>query len=203
MGKKDPRVDAYIAKSAPFAQPILKHLRRLVHKADPAVEETLKWRMPNFIHNGIVCNMAAFKQHCSFGLWKGASILGKDGKRVDDAMGQFGRIASRKDLPSDRQLIAYIKKAVQLNAVGAKTARKTRSRKATALRVPAYFMAAIRKDARALEAFQGLSTSHRNEYVEWVTGAKQEATRLKRLATAVSWLKGGKNMNWRYESRGR
>lgn len=151
--------------------------------------------MPNFTHDGIVCNMVASKQHCSFGFWKGASILGKDGKRVDDAMGQFGRITSRKDLPSDRQLVAYIKKAVQLNAVGAKIAGKTRSRRATALRVPAYFMAAIRKDGRALTTFQSLSTSHRNEYVEWVMGAKQELTRLKRLATAVSWLKGGKNMN--------
>ncbi len=199
MGKKDPRVDAYIAKSAPFAQPILKHLRKLVHQADPKIEETLKWRMPTFIHDGIVCGMAAFKQHCTLGFWKGALILGKDGKRVDDAMGQFGRIASRKDLPSDRQLIAYIKKAVQLNAMGAKISDKPKVRKAVPLRAPAYFMAAIRKDARALKTFQALSTSHRNEYVEWVTGAKQEQTHLKRLATAVKWLAQGKNYNWRYE----
>jgi hypothetical protein len=203
MGKKDLRVDAYIAKSAPFSQPILKHLRKLVHQADPRIEETLKWSMPSFMHDGIVCNMAAFKQHCSFGFWKGALILGKDGKRVDDAMGQFGRIASRKDLPSDRQLIAYIKKAVQLNATGAKISGKPKARKATSLRAPAYFMAAIRKDALALKTFQGLSTSHRNEYVEWITGAKQKQTRLKRLSTAVDRLKEGKNMNWRYEKRGR
>jgi hypothetical protein len=202
MGKKDPRVDAYIAKSASFAQPVLKHLRMLVHKADPGIEETIKWRMPTFTHDGIVCGMAAFKQHCSFGLWKGALILGKDGKRVDDAMGQFGRIISRKDLPPDRQLIAYIKKAVQLNKAGTKVPGKPKARRATPLRVPGYFMAAISKDARALEVFQGLSASHRNEYVEWVTGAKQEETRQKRLATTVSWLRDGKNMNWRYERRG-
>ena len=201
MGKKDPRVDAYIAKSAPFAQSILKHLRKLVHQADPGIEEALKWSMPSFMHDGIVCNMAAFKQHCSFGFWKGALILGKDGKRVDDAMGQFGRITSRKDLPPDRQLIAYIKKAVQLNTAGVKVSGKSKVRKATPLRVPAYFTAAIRKDAQALKAFQDLSTSHRNEYVEWVSGAKQEQTRLKRLATAIIWLKDGKNMNWRYEKR--
>ncbi|MFI4967217.1 MAG: DUF1801 domain-containing protein [Gammaproteobacteria bacterium] len=200
MGKKDPRVDAYIAKSAPFAQPILKHLRKLVHQADPEIEETLKWRMPTFTHDGIVCGMAAFKQHCTLGFWKGALILGKDGKRVDDAMGQFGRITSRKDLPSDRQLIAYIKKAVQLNTAGVKVSARPKARKATPLRVPAYFMAGIRKDAKALKTFQALSTSHRNEYVEWVTGAKQEQTRLKRLATSVDWLKEGKNMNWRYET---
>lgn len=201
MGKKDPRVDAYIAKSAAFAQPILKHLRTLVHKADSRIEETIKWRMPSFTRDGIVCHMAAFKQHCSFGFWKGALILGKDGKRVDDALGQFGRITSRKDLPSDRQLISYIKKAVALNTAGMKVSGKPRARKAVPLRAPAYFMAAIRKDAQALKTFQALSTSHRNEYVEWVTGAKQEQTRLKRLATAVSWLKDGKNMNWRYETR--
>lgn len=201
MGKKDPRVDAYIAKSPSFMRPVLKHLRKLVHQADPKIEETMKWSMPSFMHDGIVCNMAAFKQHCRFVFWKRAVIIGKDGKRVDQTMGQSGHITSRKDLPSDRLLITYIKKAVQLNAAGVKVSDKPKIRKAVPLRPPAYFMVAIRKDAGALRTFQALSTSHRNEYVEWVTGAKQEQTRLKRLATAVSWLKDGKNMNWRYETR--
>ena len=115
MPKKDPRVDAYIAKSADFAQPILKHLRKLVHKADPDIEETLKWRMPNFVHHGIVCNMAAFKQHCAMGFWKGKLILDAKGRRVDEAMGSFGRITRLADLPSDAKLLGYIKKAVKLN----------------------------------------------------------------------------------------
>ena len=200
MGKRDPRVDAYIAKSADFARPILKHLRALVHKADPRIEETMKWSMPSFTHDGLVCNMAAFNRHCAFGFWKGKLIVDKQGKQVDEAMGQMGRIASLADLPSDRQLIGYIKKAVKLNQDEVKLPGKPRAKKAVPLRVPAYITAALKQDKRALAAFRALSTSHRNEYVEWIAGAKREETRARRLATTLSWLRLGRNMNWRYET---
>lgn len=200
MGKKDPRVDAYIAKSAEFARPILKHIRRLAHRADPKIEETLKWSMPAFMHEGIICGMASFRRHCAFFFWKGAPILCRDGRRVDEAMGQFGRLASRADLPSDRKLIGYIRKAVALNINGAKVPGRYR-RKAVARRVPAYFSRALRKNAKALAIFRKLSVSHRNEYVAWIADAKQEATRTRRIATALTWLAQGRNMNWRYERK--
>jgi|SRR6185312_624019 len=197
MGKKDPRVDAYIAKSADFAQPILKHLRKLVHKADPDIQETVKWGMPSFSHAGIVCNMAAFKKHCAFGFWKSKLIL--DGK--DEAMGSFGRVTSLKDLPSDAKLLGYIRKAVKLNQEGVKVPGRAK-RKATPLRVPADLSKALKAAPKAAATFKALSASQRNEYVEWITGAKQQATREKRLATALKWLAGGKSYNWRYEKRG-
>jgi len=200
MGKKDPRVDAYIAKSADFAQPILKHIRKLVHKADPDIEETVKWGMPSFNHAGIVCGMAAFKQHAAFGFWKSKLILDSKGRRMDEAMGSFGRIASLKDLPSDAKLVGYIKKAVKLNLEGVKVPGRAK-RKATPLRVPADLSKALKAAPKAAATFKGLSSSHRNEYVEWITGAKQAATRDKRLATTIAWLSGGKNFNWRYERR--
>ncbi|HEX4300164.1 MAG TPA: YdeI/OmpD-associated family protein [Gammaproteobacteria bacterium] len=200
MGRRDPRVDAYIAKSADFARPILKHIRKLVHQADPKIEETMKWSMPTFTHDGIVCGMAAFKQHCALGFWKGKLILDGKGRRVDDAMGSFGRISSRKDLPSDARLLGYIRKAVKLNQDGVKL-RTQAKRKATPLRVPADLSKALKASPKAAATFKALSTSHRNEYVEWIAGAKQEATRHKRLATALSWLAEGKNYNWRYEKR--
>ncbi|HEY1992190.1 MAG TPA: YdeI/OmpD-associated family protein [Gammaproteobacteria bacterium] len=196
MGKQDPRVDAYIAKAQPFAQPILKHIRKLVHKADPGIEETLKWGMPSFVHAGIVCNMAAFRHHCAFGFWKSKLIL----KPEDEGMGSFGKLTSRKDLPSDAKLLGYIKKAVRLNREGVKVPARAK-RKAAPLRVPAYLAAALRRDAKAAATFKALSTSQRNEYVEWIAGAKQEATRQKRLATALEWLAEGKSYNWRYRKR--
>ena len=200
MGKKDPRVDAYIAKAGPFAQPILKHIRTLVHRADPKIEETLKWRMPTFIHEGIVCGMAGFKQHCALGFWKSKLILDKQGRRVDEAMGNFGRISSLKDLPSDRELMGYIKKAVALNVDKVKVPGRER-RKATPKRIPADFAAALKKNLKALKTFKALSPSHRNEYVVWIMEAKRAETRAKRIVTALSWLAQGKNMNWRYEAR--
>ena len=200
MGKKDPRVDAYISKSADFAQPILTHIRKLVHKADPDMEETVKWGMPSFNHDGIVCQMAAFKQHCALGFWKGKLILDSKGHRMDEAMGSFGRITSRKDLPSDAKLIGYIKKAVKLNLDDVKVPGRAK-RKATPRRVPADLSKALKAAPKAAVTFKALSTSHRNEYIEWITGAKQPATREKRLATTITWLTAGKNFNWRYEKR--
>jgi len=196
MGKKDPRIDAYIAKSADFAQPILTHLRKLVRKADPEIEEMLKWGMPSFGHAGIVCQMAAFKRHCAFGFWKSKLIL--DAK--DEGMGSFGKLTSLKDLPSDAKLIAYIKKAVKLNLEDVKVPGRAKH-KAAPLRTPADLGKALKAAPKAAATFKALSTSRRNEYVEWITGAKQAATRAKRLATAIAWLSAGKNFNWRYEKR--
>src|ERR1051326_3458971 len=74
MGKKDPRVDAYIEKSADFARPILNRLRKLVHAGCLQVVEEIKWRCPHFMHHGMLCGIAAFKEHCTFGFWK-ASLM--------------------------------------------------------------------------------------------------------------------------------
>ncbi|MFI4967372.1 MAG: YdeI/OmpD-associated family protein [Gammaproteobacteria bacterium] len=200
MSKKDPRVDAYIKAAPDFAQPILKHIRKLAHKADPDIEETVKWGMPTFTHDGIVCGMAAFKLHCALGFWKGKLILDGKGRRVDDAMGSFGRVASLKDLPSDAKLLGYIRKAVKLNQEGVKVPGQAK-RKAAPLRVPPDLGKALKASAKAAATFKALSTSHRNEYVEWITAAKQQATREKRLSRALKWLAEGKNYNWRYEKR--
>lgn len=200
MGKRDPRIDAYIAKAQPFAQPILRKLRALIHKADPEIEETLKWGMPSFTHAGIVCGMAAFKRHCAFGFWKSKLILDAKGKPADEGMGSFGRITRLADLPSDAKLTGYIRKAVKLNLEGVKVPGRAK-RKATPLRIPADLSRALKGSPKATATFKALSTSHRNEYVEWITGAKQEATRVKRLATTLEWLAAGKNFNWRYERR--
>ncbi len=197
MGKKDPRVDTYIAKAQPFARPILRKLRTLMHKADPKMEETLKWRMPSYTHDGIVCITASFKQHCALVFWKGRLIFGGEGRR-GSAMGDFGRITRLDDLPSDARLVGYIKKAVKLNTEDVKAPARAK-RKAAALRVPADLEALLRKHAKAAAGFKRLSTSHRNEYVAWITGAKRPETRTKRLATAAAWLAQGRNMNWRYE----
>ena len=156
--------------------------------------------MPTFVHEGIVCGMAGFKNHCALGFWKGKLILNKQGRRMDEAMGQFGPITSMKNLPSDRVLIGYIKKAVALNLDKVKVPGRER-RKATPKPVPADLSTALKKSAKASRTFKGLSPSHRNEYVVWITEAKRMDTRNKRIASAVSWLAQGKNMNWRYEAR--
>lgn len=199
MGTRDARVDAYVARSAPFAQPILAHLRELVHEVCPEVEETMKWSFPHFTHNGILCSMAAFKQHCALAFWRGAEVVGGAGETPGEAMGQFGRITALEDLPSREVLAGYLRKAVALNESGGGGAPTPKRAPKPPLAVPDYLTAALAENERARAAFEGFSPSHRREYVEWITGAKGEATRSRRLATALEWMAEGKPRNWKYE----
>src|SRR5437899_3345697 len=124
MGKRDRHIDAYIEKSADFAKPILEYIRDVVHAAVPDVEETMKWSFPHFDYKGMMCSMAAFKEHCAFGFWKAPLVLGDAAKR--EAMGHFGRLTTVKDLPPKREFIALVKKAAQLNEQGVKLLRPRR-----------------------------------------------------------------------------
>jgi uncharacterized protein YdeI (YjbR/CyaY-like superfamily) len=200
MPKKDARVDDYIASAAEFAKPILRHLRKLVHTACPEAEETIKWRFPTFMYKGMLCGMAAFKEHCTFGAWKDALITKKlaGEQKSNEAMGQLGRITSLSDLPPDKVLLDYIKEAIRLNEEGIKVPRPKRSSAKKELVIPDYFSAALKKNRKALETFDNFSYSHKKEYVEWVTEAKRDETRAQRLETTVAWLAQGKSRNWKY-----
>lgn len=197
MGTRDPRVDAYIAKSADFAKPILMHLRAVVHEGCPPVQETIKWSAPHFDYHGIMCSMAAFKEHCAFGFWKASLVIDDRNPKAQEAAGHFGRITSTADLPPKKTMIGYIKKAMLLNEQSVRPKRRPKHPKKP-LKVPPDFMAALKKNRKALTTFQSLPPSHRREYVEWITEAKREETRERRLATAVEWMADGKAMNWKY-----
>jgi len=203
MPNTDPRIDAYIEKSADFAKPILQHIRKLVHKACPAVDETIKWSMPYFDYKGsILCNMAAFKQHCAFGFRKASIMKDPEGlfnKEGHNAMGQFDRITSVKDLPTDKILIAYIKEAAILNEEEIKLPVKPKTAATKELIIPSALTNALNKNKRALNIFTNFSPSNKREYAEWISEAKTEATRNKRIETAIEWIAEGKNRHWKYK----
>jgi len=197
VGTRDERIDAYIAKSADFAKPILTHLRGIVHEACPDVEETMKWSAPHFMYKGMLCAMASFKEHCAFGFWKGALVVESDGK-AGEAAGHFGRITKVSDLPPKKVIAGYIKKAMALNESGTAVARKPKRVAAKDAAPPDYLMAALKKNRKALATFEGFTPSHRREYVEWITEAKGEETRQRRLQQALEWMAEGKPRNWKY-----
>ena len=197
MPRKDARIDAYIAKAQPFAQPILKYIRTTVMSASPELEETIKWGLPSFTYHGIVCGMAGFKQHVSFGFWKSKLILNTKGMPADEAMGQFGRIKKLSDLPTKREIVGYVRKAMQLNEDGVTVKRAVKPKQA--IPMPPVLKSALAKAAKARTTWDVLSPGHRREYLEWVTEAKTDATRDKRIATTIEWLKDGKRRNWKYE----
>ena len=191
----DQRIDAYIAKAAPFAQPILEHLRHLIHETIPGLDETIKWSMPHFVYNGkILAGLAAFKTHTAF-------VIHGDG-RQGDAMGQYGKIAALSDLPSDAELAAKLRDAkARIDQAG--TALKPRVKSAVAraeIALPDDFGAELDQRPGAREQFDGFSPSQRREYLDWVTEAKRAETRSKRIAQAGEWIAAGKKRNWKYES---
>jgi uncharacterized protein YdeI (YjbR/CyaY-like superfamily) len=202
MGTKDKRVDAYIQKAQPFAQPVLQHLRDVVHKACPDVEEKIKWSFPHFDYKGqMMCSMAAFKQHCAVNFWKAALMKDKtlvENARSEVAMGHLGRITSLKDLPSDKVLARYIKEAMKLNDEGVKLPAKAKA-SSSPVTVPTELLAALKRNKAARETFEAFSNSHKKEYVQWITEAKTDATREKRIGEAIEMLAEGKRKNWKYE----
>lgn len=196
----DPRVDAYIAKSGDFARPILVHVRQLIHRNCPGITETIKWRFPNFQLNGkLFCGMAAFKAHCSFGFWhKGMQqLIVADGRKSDEAMGSLGRLATKADLPDDATMRRYLRHAVGLQESGVPS-RPRSATKRPELPVPPDLAAALKKNKKAAATFTASAPSHRREYIEWITEAKRDETRQKRVATALEWLAAGKQRNWKY-----
>jgi uncharacterized protein YdeI (YjbR/CyaY-like superfamily) len=196
MPSHDPRVDAYIAKAADFARPILEEIRARVHAACPEVEETIKWGMPSFVHaGGILCGMAAFKRHVSFGYWKHALVMG-DVER--DGMGSYGKMAALQDLPPKATMRADLEKAMRLNEEGVKPERRKAAAR-PAPEVPGDLAAALEKQKAAKATFDVFPPGCKREYIEWIVEARREETRAKRLAQAIEWMAEGKRRNWRYE----
>ncbi len=202
----DPDVDAYIAKAAPFAQPILTHVRALVHSAVPGVVEEMKWSRPFFVYSGIILgNVAAFKAHCSVGLW-GEDVAAKlrdEGWLVKQAMGSLGRIAALEQLPSDDEMIAYWKLGAEAIDAGDRTVSYRRPQRVAKAEVPVpeELSAALGENAAAKKVFDDFPPSCRREYNEWIADAKRSETRAKRVAQTIEWLAMGKRRNWKHESR--
>ncbi|QNK00610.1 YdeI/OmpD-associated family protein [Dyella telluris] len=199
---RDHRVGSYINDAPPFAQPILEHLRDLVHEVCPEVEEDIKWSMPFFNYKGTpICSMAAFKQHCAFGFWRYKDLVG--GKQ-DDGMGQFGKLTSLKDLPPGETLAALIRKAMTLNETGVRTRRARAAAKPAPKPAPILpedlaTLLAMEQHAAARKTYESFTPGAQREYVSWITEAKADATRQRRIASTLEWLAQGKRRNWKYE----
>lgn len=209
MVTTDPRIDAYIEKAPAFAQPMLVRMRKAFHKGCPQVVETMKWSRPFFDHEGPLGFMAAYTKHASFGLWRAKELPDPEGifQHTDNMLMGFNKVGTLRELPSQAVLGAYVKRAAQLNERRAleKTAPKTSKKKKKAAarpapKAPADLLAAFRKHKRAKATFDSFPPSAKRDYVEWITSAKREATREKRLATTIEWLTEGKRRNWKYES---
>jgi len=188
----DPRVDDYIEKSAPFARPILRRIRDVVHVGCPEVEDTMKWSFPHFMHHGILCSMASFKAHCAFGFWKEQLMTGTTGPQ------KFSKVTSLKDLPSRAAFLRLVREAVRLNEDGVEPPPRTKPERPRSVRAPADLLSALNNNPRARAAYDEMSPSHKREYIEWITEAKRDETRKRRVSAAVEWMAEGRIRSWKY-----
>lgn len=203
MGGRNVAVDAYIAKAAPFARPILRKLRVLFHRGCPPTVEKIKWGFPCFEHRGLLGGFAAFKQHVDFGFWKGKLLKDRSGyfakRKTDSVLGM--KLRHFTELPPDRVLLDWIRQAAALNEKGVKLPRQSKKARRV-LSIPADLRAALSKNKKAFASFEGFSFTNRKEYVEWLCEAKREETRARRLETAIAWMEKGKPRNWKYMNCG-
>jgi uncharacterized protein YdeI (YjbR/CyaY-like superfamily) len=196
MGSKDATIEGYIANAQPFARPILTRIRQAVHAGCPEVEETFRWGHPTFMYKGILCSMAAFRAHVRFGFWKASAMKGVGGK-AGGAPGPVLRVTTLGDLPDRKTLVGLVRQAAALHDAGVKAPRLKTSPKKP-LKEPDDFTAALKKNRKALAVYEAFSPSHKREYLEWITDAKTEPTRQRRIKTAIEWMTEGKPRNWRY-----
>jgi uncharacterized protein YdeI (YjbR/CyaY-like superfamily) len=204
----NPKIDVYIAKSKPFAQPILNHIREMVHKACPGVVETIKWSRPFYEYKDVILgNMSAFKEHCSFGFWgEEISAVLREAKVLQpDAMGSLGRLTRIDDLPTDKQMLSLLRQAVAFIDSGQYTSPIAARHKVVKAptpppEAPPEFTKALKANKKASAIFAALSPSCKKEYVEWIADAKRAETRDKRIATAIDWISEGKQRNWKYQN---
>ena len=199
MATRDPRIDKYIASAPAFAQPVLRYLRSIVHAGCPAVQETMKWGRPHFMHQGLLCGMSAFKAHCAFGFWKEALLFPAGARGAAEAMGQFGRITEVADLPARRSVEKLVRAAAALNEAGVPARTRPKAAPRPAPRTPDDLRDALGADTKARDFFATLSPSGKREYIEWLAEAKRPETRAARLKTTLEWLAQGKARNWKYE----
>ena len=201
MSTTSAKVDQYILNAQPFAQPILEHLRSIIHETCTTAEETIKWGMPHFEYNGKnLCSFAAFNKHCALTFWMASEMktFQKLNNGPVEGMGHFGKITSIKELPSNKELKACIKEAMVLLDNGFVLKKKKPDEKKE-LPVPEYFTKALNKNKKAKANFEKASYSWKKEYIEWITDAKTDTTREKRMNTAIEWIEEGKGRNWKYE----
>jgi len=204
MTKFNSKVDGYVAGSADFAKPVLAYWRQLIHDNCPDVEEAIKWGIPHFDYKGdFMCVMAAYKNHCSFTFLKGELMTDprlKAGTDLKPIQRFLGKISKIEDLPPEEEFTAMLKEAMQLNEKGVKVRKeKPEPDKPKVLETPDYLLAALTANPNAKEVFESGSNSFRKEYIVWITDAKTDETRQKRISEALEWLAEGKSRFWKHK----
>ena len=202
MADDSKRVDEYIKNAPDFARPIMEKIRKAFHKGCPECEEAIKWGCPYFMYKGMLGGMASFKGHVSMGFWRSKEMDDPE-KLFDTGTGAKASMCNAhfhnlKEVPTQKILAEYVKRAAKLQDTEAPKKKATKKKIST--RIPADLAELFKKHKKAKTVFEGFAPSHKRDYIEWITEAKRDATRQKRLKTTIEWLSEGKQRHWKYQT---
>jgi len=187
-------IDEAFSKFTGFQKEYCNHLRKLIHKAMPDVKEDWKWG-PNFNVNGMVCGVWGFKDHVKLVFFKGSAMkdtykLFNQGKENE---GNRSINFSSADKIDDKKIIEYLKEAAEINRKGIKLVKKE-----IKVVMPAILVKALNKDKASKTYFESLAPSHRRDYADYISQAKQEETQLRRLDKVMEMLTDKRTLNDKY-----
>ena len=167
---------------------------------DAGLEETIKWGAPTYTYQGKnVVGIGAFKSY--FGLWFFQGALLEDKKKklvnaqegVTKAMRQW-RFESAKEI--DEKLIKeYIKESVHNIDQG----REIKAVRKKPLSLPPELQQALKKSKKLENSFNGFSLSKRRDFAEYISSAKRDETKHKRLEKIIPMILEGVGLNDKYK----
>lgn len=188
-------IDQGIAEMEPFAQIICKKLRKLILSADTAIIEDWKWG-PNYYLDGMVCGFWGFKKHVTLTFFQGALLKDKKKVLLENPGNVHNRHMKFTDVKevNEKLIMEYLFEAIDNNRKG----HKILETKEKIVDVPEDVQKAFKK-AKVLAYFEGLAFTHRKEYVMWISDAKKEETRRKRITQAIEKLNQKQSLNDKYK----
>ena len=176
---------------------LLNMLRSIVSKTE--LEEKMKWGIPTYcLKNKNVAGIGAFKTYC--GLWFFNGVFLKDEANVlinaqegkTKGMRQW-RFESIEEI-DEELLLTYLKEAIQ----NQKNGKEIKPEKKPLI-IPGELKEALASDGQLSESFDSLSHSCKREYAEYITEAKREETKQKRLQKIIPMIMGKVGLNDKYK----
>jgi hypothetical protein len=195
------QINQYMAELPEWQRRMLVRLRQLIHEAAPEVEEAWRWDKPHFDNAGIMVGLCAFKEHVAVWFHKGALL--KDTKKLFEATARTEEKGMRAyklhegDKINEAAFLDLVKQAVAVNDKGTKLREAKPTKKA--LVVPEDLEQVLRKDPTAWANWEAFPVGHRRAYVEWVTDARQEETRKRRIAQSLEKIREGEQQEERHQ----
>jgi len=194
--KRSKTVDEYIESTEKWRAELIR-LRKILRSTD--LEETVKWGAPCYTCDGKnVVGLGAFKSYLGLWFFQGALLADKSKVLINAQEGKTKalrqwRFTSSKEINASL-IKAYVNEAIELQRQGA-AIKPDRGRP---VEVPPQLKRALAGNKTASRAFNALTPGKQREYADYISSAKREETRSKRLEKIIPMIAAGQGLHDRY-----